>query len=85
MFIWYQQPLNKLLGKSHIPKLIPWQEDINKPIPKYFDRTQEVDTSTFMPNKDVRQPYKILCLDGGGVRGMLTISLLTRITRHNPK
>ncbi len=34
---------------------------------------------------DLRRPYRILCLDGGGVRGALTTTLLTRIVEHCPK
>jgi hypothetical protein len=34
---------------------------------------------------DLRHTYKILCLDGGGVRGILTTHLLTRIVEHDPK
>eukprot|EP01041_Mallomonas_annulata_P001454 gene1454-2797_t len=33
---------------------------------------------------DLRRPYRILCLDGGGIRGCLTIALLRRIIEHNP-
>lgn len=33
---------------------------------------------------DLRRPYRILCLDGGGVRGALTTIILTRIVRHRP-
>jgi predicted acylesterase/phospholipase RssA len=30
------------------------------------------------------RPYRILCLDGGGVRGALTTVILTRICQHHP-
>lgn len=33
---------------------------------------------------DMRKPYRILCLDGGGVRGILTLKLLQRITKKHP-
>ena len=33
---------------------------------------------------DHRRPYRILCLDGGGVRGILTIALLKRICNAHP-
>lgn len=47
-------------------------------------------TEAFSPKKsgkfnaDLRRPYRILCLDGGGVRGALTTVILTRICQHNP-
>lgn len=34
--------------------------------------------------KDLRRPYRILCLDGGGVRGALTTVILRRICKHYP-
>lgn len=33
---------------------------------------------------DKRRPYRILCLDGGGVRGALTVTILKRIVEHSP-
>lgn len=32
----------------------------------------------------MRKPYRILSLDGGGVRGLLTTTILDRIVEHNP-
>jgi patatin-like phospholipase/acyl hydrolase len=34
---------------------------------------------------DLRRPYRILCLDGGGIRGVLTTTILKRICEQNPK
>lgn len=34
---------------------------------------------------DLRRPYRILCLDGGGLRGCLTSVILRRIVEHNPQ
>ena len=34
--------------------------------------------------RDMRKSYRILCLDGGGVRGILTTTVLERIVEHNP-
>lgn len=31
------------------------------------------------------RPIRMLCMDGGGVRGILTVNLLIRIMKHNPK
>jgi len=33
---------------------------------------------------DLRRPYRILCLDGGGVRGVLTTVILERIVEKFP-
>lgn len=33
---------------------------------------------------DERRPFRILCLDGGGIRGMLTCKILERIVEHQP-
>lgn len=33
---------------------------------------------------DLRRPYRILCLDGGGVKGALTTVILKRICQHHP-
>ena len=34
---------------------------------------------------DLRRPFRILCLDGGGVRGALTTAIISRICDHNPR
>ena len=34
--------------------------------------------------KDARRSYRILCLDGGGVRGVLTAVMLQRIIDRHP-
>jgi hypothetical protein len=36
------------------------------------------------PPIDMRKPYRVLCLDGGGVRGILTLKLLQRISKKHP-
>ena len=33
---------------------------------------------------DMRRPYRILSLDGGGVRGLITSTILKRIVEHDP-
>lgn len=35
--------------------------------------------------RDARRSYRILCLDGGGVRGVLTAVMLQRIIEKHPK
>jgi hypothetical protein len=45
-------------------------------------------SANFLDNRkivDLRRPYRILCLDGGGVKGALTTALMSRICEHNPK
>jgi hypothetical protein len=57
-----------------------------------FPRSDDYNKVALDPNEkikhkeiaELRRPYRILCLDGGGVRGALTTILLTRIVRHRP-
>ena len=59
-----------------LSSLSSFLDDKNKSITKK-DNKRDTD--------DLRHTYKILCLDGGGVRGILTTNLLTRICEHDPK
>jgi patatin-like phospholipase/acyl hydrolase len=52
----------------------------------YYNKV-ELDPNEKVKHKQIselRRPYRILCLDGGGARGALTTVLLTRIVRHRP-
>lgn len=76
--------MSKVIGANR-PIAIPWKED-----PRPMPLTKPIDQSIppsydFAKNKDMRRPYRILALDGGGIRGILTIRLLMRISQHNPK
>lgn len=79
--------LTKALGYGHRPQAIDWRLDPKPrppirppPPPQPQGKSNIVEDKTI----DLRRPYRILCLDGGGVRGALTTVLLTRICRHHP-
>ncbi len=57
----------------------------DKPFVRRFDPSNHVTRDEYSIETDSRRPYRILCLDGGGMRGVLTTALLVRICRHNPK
>ena len=70
---------------------LDWRQDprrLGVPTPREFIRNQvsseNINHLTSPRMRDLRNPYRILCLDGGGIKGALTISLLCRIIRHNP-
>ena len=64
---------------SEIPLMRPFVTNDTFDIEKPFKRDPyNIDT-------DSRRPYRILCVDGGGVKGVLTTALLVRLQRHNPK
>jgi predicted acylesterase/phospholipase RssA len=70
---------------------VDWKDREFKPYAHYFeDKFTDFNHQPILPKEysvetDSRRPYRILCLDGGGIRGVLTTSLLVRLTRHNPK
>lgn len=45
---------------------------------------QQRDAAVAKKMSDLRRPFRILSLDGGGVRGAITIGILQRILRHDP-
>jgi len=75
------------------PPTIDWSKRDDIPYARPFNTTDTILNSgpttlgskEFSMETDSRRPYRILCLDGGGIRGVLTTSLLVRIVRHNPK
>jgi Patatin-like phospholipase len=84
-----QPHLSRIIGANR-PQNIDWRLDPN-PRPKRlpFDESQrgispgisELNPITYT---DVRRPFRILALDGGGVRGILTLALLIRIVERDP-
>lgn len=91
--------LTKLLGQEsklnfYKNNTINWKNNKNLPNRRIFDKydLDFIRQKEFIKNHsdnrlrtDLRKPYKILCLDGGGVRGIITIILLNRIMNHNYK
>lgn len=80
--------LSKGLGSRRVQTNPNWREDprpIPPPLPfnpakiTHADKLGKVHSPA-----DVRRPYRILCLDGGGVRGTLTIAILQRIIKQHP-
>jgi len=81
-----QPHLTKTIMPKHFPHSASWRDDktCNVSPRKSYSKTSDF----FMrPNfmSDLRRPYRILCLDGGGVKGALTGSLLQRIVEHRPE
>ena len=76
--------MSKVIGVNR-PAATPWREDPRLMPPfKPFDSAVLRDYD-FSKNKDMRRPFRILSLDGGGIRGILTIAILARISEHNPR
>ena len=69
--------LDPLPRPPHIP-LLPGMHGIS---PGFDDSASESMAGMRM---DKRRPFRILSLDGGGVRGILTLGLLKRIVKHDP-
>ena len=69
----YDWRLDPLPRPPHIP-LLPGMHGIS---PGFNESIAGV-------KMDKRRPFRILALDGGGVRGILTLGLLKRIVKHDP-
>eukprot|EP01036_Dinobryon_divergens_P027880 gene27880-36734_t len=81
--------LSKVIGSSR-PIAVDWKTQLPRPAHKIFtehaaDYIHKLqDEKNNAQSFDLRRPYRILCLDGGGVRGILTIALLNRICEAHP-
>lgn len=85
-----QPHISKLL-MSNKPQGIDWRNDPRpRPPRKVFDKTAACNKDNYLIGDSLSKrdfnsrPFRILSLDGGGVRGMLTISMLQRIAEHRP-
>lgn len=93
-FINYSRPHLAALLRDNIPLATDWKLDKTpRPKPRKFNhnsmeaieqRQARYATPRWKDTSDMRKPYRILCLDGGGVRGAITIELLRRIVAHDP-
>lgn len=84
-----QPHLSNIESFERKPKLHWSLDHTPRPSPKkliYKRPNEEIITNigTKYAGFDVRKPYRILCLDGGGVRGILTVALLERIVKAHP-
>lgn len=90
--------LSKVIG-SNRPPAINWKLDPRRiPPPLEFDplstncpfsvdpalRGAQLPPVSALKQMDLRRPYRILCLDGGGVRGVLTVRILMQICKKYP-
>ena len=74
--------LSKGLGSNRPPTNPDWRL-ANPPARREFNLTNSKDREgkAHLPSE---KPYRILCLDGGGVRGILTVRILQRIVEKHP-
>jgi len=92
-FINYSRPHLANILRDGRPLASDWKLDTTvRPLPRKFDHNSTAaieqraarHTQQMSKSSDLRRPYRILCLDGGGVRGAITIELLNRIVAHDP-
>eukprot|EP01031_Cornospumella_fuschlensis_P026826 gene26826-32413_t len=77
--------LSKVIGSTR-PPAIDWRLDpLPRPPVLPFDASAPLVAVQKAEMMDLRRPYRILCLDGGGIRGVLTTVLMKRIVMHHPK
>ena len=92
----YIAPRISTLLRIRRPLAIDWKQD-TIPRPPHIPLTDDMlgmspglkdsengDYALKGVKMDRRRPFRILCLDGGGVRGVLNLGILKRIVEHDP-
>jgi len=79
--------LSKGLGRQATAPQVHWKQD-PRPLPPsrpYKPAEGPEREGKAYQSADKRRPYRVLALDGGGVRGLLTVTILRRIVRKHPQ